>query len=62
MNELQGNRNDPQRLQHLEPCRLSIRGVFHRKPQTQVVPNGRAKQRQSFCRKKDDGAVFVFVA
>jgi hypothetical protein len=39
-----------------------MRGVFHRKPQTQVVPNGKAKQRQSFCRKKDDGAVFLFVA
>lgn len=39
-----------------------IRGVFHRKPQTQVVPNGKAKQRQSFCRGKGDDGAVLFAA
>lgn len=34
------------------------RGEWMRKPQTQVVPNRKAEQRRSFCRKNgEDGAV-----
>ncbi|MBR2568784.1 MAG: hypothetical protein IKE34_06320 [Paenibacillus sp.] len=36
------------------------RNVWQRKPFTQAVPNKKAEQRRSMCRKKrhDDGAVF----
>ncbi|EPY06089.1 hypothetical protein PAALTS15_16461 [Paenibacillus alvei TS-15] len=58
MSKTSNKRRKSERAGHLDPSLL--RGSWTRKPYTQVVPNKKAEQRRSLCRKRvDDGAVVI---
>ncbi|RXZ81492.1 hypothetical protein EBB07_14280 [Paenibacillaceae bacterium] len=52
-----------QGMQALQNNIDNTRLTWNRKPQTQIVPNKKAEQRRSFCRKgRSDDAVFLFLS